>query len=146
MSPAPPRLRVLRPREASILAAFVDAVVAPVRPLPAVRDTDAVLALDATLTAAPAANRTALRCGLLALELAPLALGYGRRLRRLDAAERREALARLERGPLGPLVKGLRTLAHLGYYGDAGVLGLCGYDPAAVVARAATLRVTEARW
>jgi hypothetical protein len=144
--PTSPGLRVLRPREASILAAFVDAVVAPAPPLPAVRDTDAVLALDANLAAAPRVNRTALRYGLLALELVPLPLGFGRRLRRLGTEERRAALTRAERGPLGPLVQALRTLAHLGYYGDPAVLLRCGYDAGAVVARAAELRVREARW
>lgn len=139
-------LTVLRPREASIFAAFVDAVVAPTPPLPPVGATGAARALDANLAAAPAVNRLALRQALYALELAPLALGHRSRLRRLDPAARREVLARVEAGPLGPLVQALRTLAHLGYYGDDAVMRLCGYDADAVVARAAALRVTEARW
>ncbi|UTI63196.1 hypothetical protein NBH00_17740 [Paraconexibacter antarcticus] len=141
-----PPFTVLRPREASIFAAFVEAVVAPEPPLPPVRETGAALALDASLAAAPAANRLVLRQGLYALELAPLVLGHRARLRRLDPAARREVLARAEAGPLGPLVQALRTLAHLGYYGDDAVMRGCGYDAGAVVARGAHLRVTEARW
>lgn len=141
-----PGLAVLRPREASIFAAFCDAVVAPVPPLPAVRDTDAAFAFDTGLAAAPAANRAALRAALLALELAPLALGYSARLRRLDSAQRLTALDRIERGPLGDAVKGLRALAHLSYYGDPAVTRLLGYDPDAVVARATELRYLEHRW
>lgn len=137
---------VLRPREASIFAAFADAVLAPEPPLPPVHATATALTLDANLAAGPALNALALRRGLYALEVAPLVLGYGRRLRRLDPAARREVLARAEAGPLGPLVQALRTLAHLGYYGDAAVMRRCGYDPEAVVARAAHLRVTEGRW
>jgi hypothetical protein len=141
-----PQLHALHPREASIFAAIADAFVAPAPPLPPVRDTDTAFALDANLRAAPAANRAGLRAALLALELAPLALGYGRRLRRLDPVQRAAALERVERGPLAGLVKGLRTLAHLSYYGDPHVLRLLGYDADAVVARAAALRAAEGRW
>ncbi|WP_354701799.1 hypothetical protein DSM112329_02135 [Paraconexibacter sp. AEG42_29] len=140
------RLTVLRPREASILAALTDAFVAPAPPLPHVRDTDTAFAADANLQAAPQANRLLLRAGLLAIEVAPLALGFGARLRRLDPAARTAALDRLERGPAAPLLKGLRTLAHLSYYGDPAVMRLLGYDADAVVARAADLRARERRW
>ncbi len=139
-------LTVLKPREASIFAALVDTFVAPVPPLPPVHHTDAAFALDANLAAAPAPNRIALRAALLTLEIAPLALGRGRRLRRLDAAARTELLATLERGPLTGAVKGLRALAHLSYYGDPEVMLLLGYDADAVVARAAALREQELRW
>lgn len=141
-----PALQALSPREASIFAAITDAFVAPAPPLPAVRHTDSAFALDANLLAAPAANRTGLRAALLVLELAPLALGHRRRLRRLPAGERAAVLERLEQGPLAALVKGLRSLAHLSYYGDPHVLALLGYDADAVVARAAALRAAEARW
>ena len=40
----------------------------------------------------------------------------------------------------GPLLKVVRSLAHLHYYGDAGVMRILGYDPDAVVARAAEVR------
>ncbi|MCW2997791.1 MAG: hypothetical protein JWN65_1340 [Solirubrobacterales bacterium] len=139
-------LRVLRPREASIFAALVDIVVAPVAPLPPVHRTDAAYALDAHLAAAPRANRLGLRAALLALELAPLALGRGRRLRRLDRRQRTALLARLERGLLIGPVKGLRALAHLSYYGDPAVMQLLGYDADAVLARAAAVRAKEVRW
>ncbi len=139
-------LVVLAPREAAIFAAFADAVVAPVPPLPAVGATDAAFGLDANLAAAPRANRIGLRAALLALDLSPLALGHRRRFRALDRRQRTAVLARHERGPAAPLVKALRTLAHLCYYGDPGVLTLSGYDADAIVARAATLREREVRW
>jgi hypothetical protein len=127
-------------RELSIFACVTDVVVAPVAPLPAVRDTDAASAFARSLEAAPALNALGLRAVLLALELAPLALGFGARLRRLAPAERERALERLDRGLLAPLVKAMRSLVHLHYYGDLGVMRLLGYDPEAVVARAAAVR------
>jgi hypothetical protein len=139
-------LGVLRPREASIFAAFVDTVVAPSPPLPPVHATDAAFALDANLAAAPAANRLAVRAALLALELAPLALGRGHRLRRLSAEGRTSVLQTLEHGPLAGGVQGLRALAHLSYYGDPGVMRQFGYDADAIVARAGALREREVRW
>lgn len=140
-------LRAIAPREASIFACLCDAVVAPQPPLPAVRATDAVRAFDAGLVAAPRLNRLALRAGLLALEVAPLALGFGARLRRLTPARRAAALARLDRcAPVAPLLKALRAMAHLSYYGDLRVLNELGHDPEAIVARAAALRGLEGRW
>jgi hypothetical protein len=127
-------------RELSIFACVTDVVVAPVPPLPAVRDTDAAPAFARSLAAGPALNGLALRAALLALELAPLALGFGARLRRLPPADRERALARLDRGALAPLLKAIRSLAHLHYYGDLHVMRLLGYDPEAVVARAAQVR------
>lgn len=142
----PRTLSVVTPREASIFAALVDTVVAPVPPLPQVHDTDAVFAMDAGLAAAPAVNRFAVRAALHALELAPLACGRRHRLRGLTAGARADTLDRLERGPLAGAVKGLRALAHLNYYGDPDVMRLLGYDADAVVARAAGLREREGRW
>lgn len=133
-------LRAISPREASIFAALTDALVAPVPPLPPVRDTDAAFALDANLRAAPVVNRAAIRAILLTLELAPLAVGAGARLRRLDPAARTAAVERLGAGPLAPLLKAVTTLAHMTYYGDPTVLKLLGYDADAVVARAARAR------
>lgn len=144
MSPA--SLTVLSAREASIFACLVDAVVDPIDPLPAVRETDAVAAFDASLRAAPAVNRVALRAALLAIETLPR-LHAGARLRRLSPARRAEALAALDRDPrLGSLAKGLRALAHLHYYGDTGVMRIVGFDPDAVVARGAAVRAAEGRW
>jgi hypothetical protein len=140
-------LRAIGRREASIFACLCDVVVAPRPPLPAVRDTDAAPAFDASLARAPRLNRLALRAGLLALEVAPLALGFGARLRRLTPPERAAALARLEGwASVAPLFRALRGMAHLSYYGDLRVLNELGYDPAAIVARAAILRERERRW
>lgn len=139
------RLQALRPREASIFAAFTDSVVAPRPPFPPVCETDAAFALDENLHAAPAANRLGLRAALLALELAPLAIGQ-RRLRRLEPEARSAVLQRLEHGPLTGLMKALRSLAHLNYYGDPAVMRLMGYDADAVIGRAAALRQAERRW
>jgi hypothetical protein len=127
-------------RELSIFACLTDTMVAPVAPLPAVRETDAAPAFADSLEAGPRLNAFALRGALLLLELAPLALGCGGRLRRLEPAERERALAALDRGPLAPLLKAVRSLAHLHYYGDIEVMRLLGYDPDAVVARAAEAR------
>lgn len=139
-------LRVLSGREASIFACVTDTVVAPVAPLPPVARTDAVTAFDASLAAAPALHRVALRGLLLGLELAPLALGFGHRLRRLDPARRARAFARLDGGRAAPVLKALRGLAHLSYYGDLGVMRGLGYDPEAVVARGRAVRAAEGRW
>jgi hypothetical protein len=140
-------LRAIAPREASIFACLCDAVVAPLPPLPAVRATDAVAAFDASLARAPRLNRLALRAALLLLEVAPRALGFGSRMRRLTPPQRAAALARLDRcGPVAPMLKALRGMAHLSYYGDLRVLNELGYDPDAVVLRAAALRELERRW
>jgi hypothetical protein len=127
-------------RELSIFACLTDVVVAPVTPLPPVWRTDAALSFARSLESVPGLNRAGLRAALLLVEVAPLALGFGSRLRRLEPAERERALARLEAGPLAPLLKALRSLAHLHYYGDLEVMRLLGYDPEAVVARAAQVR------
>jgi Tfp pilus assembly protein FimV len=127
-------------RELSIFACLTDTVVAPVAPLPQVRDTDAAPAFARSLELVPALNALGLRAALLAVELAPLALGFGARLRRLAPADRERALDRIDRGPLAPLLKALRSMAHLHYYGDLGVMRLLGYDPEAVVARAELVR------
>jgi hypothetical protein len=127
-------------RELSIFACVTDVVVAPVAPLPPVHETDAAPAFARSLAAGPRLNALALRAALLLLELAPLALGFGARLRRLTPADRERALVRLDHGMLAPLLKAVRSLAHLHYYGDLGVMRLLGYDPEAVVARAAEIR------
>jgi hypothetical protein len=137
----------ITPREASMFAALCDAFVAPAGAMPAVRETDAVFAVNANLAVAPPLNRIGVRAALYAFELAPLLMGYGRRLRRLDADERSEVVGRLGRNAaLGPLVEGIRAIAHLCYYGDLEVLRSYGYDPQQVVDRAAALRVGENRW
>lgn len=133
-------------REANIFSCLVDTVVAPVEPLPAVAATDAVASFEDYLRLSPAGGRAALRAALLALELAPLLLGFGARLRRLDPARRTAFIARAESSAFSPLVVGLRGIAQLSYYGDADVMRLLGYDADARIARGRALRVAEGRW
>jgi hypothetical protein len=140
-------LRVLTPREASIFACVCDTVVAPEPVLPAVRDTDAVESFDRLLAASPRLNRAALRLLLYAAEVAPRAARM-KRLRRLAAEERAQAMARMEaaRSPharqLLDLVKGL---ACLSYYGDHAVLRRLGFDPDERIRRGRELRAREGR-
>jgi hypothetical protein len=111
-------------RERGAFVRVAEILVAPVPPLPAVRDTDAVAALEHSLAAGPRLNELALRAGLLFVD---------RRLRRVPPAA-------LERGAFKPLMKVMASLAHLHYYGDDRVMRLLGYDPDAVLARAAQVR------
>ena len=142
-----PALHAIGGREASMFACLTDAVVAPVPPRPPVCETDAAFAFDAQLAAAPALNRLGLRAALHVVELAPLLVGAGHRLRRLAPAERAAAIDRLDANPvMAPLLKVMRSLSHLTYYGDLRVMGLLGYDPGRVVARASALRAQEGRW
>lgn len=133
-------------READVFACVTDAVVAPGGGLPALRGTDAVAFLERYLDSSPRLNRLGLRAMLLALEVGPLALGFGARLRRLEPSARLAYLERLDRGRLAPLARVLEALAKLAYYGDEGVMGRLGYDPDAVVERGRRLRREEARW
>ena len=102
----------MTPRERDIFACFVDTVVAPAPPLPAVRDTDAVEGFERWLDAGPRANRIAIRALLLMLGTA--------RLRRRNATER---LAMLKKAPRD-LVEPMRAIAAMSYYGDERVSGL----------------------
>lgn len=137
----------ITPREASIFAAICDTLIAPGGILPAVRHTDAATALDEDLAAAPFLNRIGVRTALYVLEIAPRLMGYGARLRRLDAAKRQEVLHRLDDNALTtPLVEIVRVVSQMCYYGDLQVLRLLGYDPQVVVDRAASLRAKEGRW
>jgi hypothetical protein len=111
-------------RERSVFARVTDAIVAPVAPLPPVRATDAAVAFERSLAAAPKLNAYVLRAAFLLA----------------GAWLRRAPLERLERGALAPLLKAVRSLAHLHYYGDAGVMRVLGYDPDLVLARAAEVR------
>ena len=134
------------PREANIFACFVDAVVAPGDGLPELGRTDAVDFLGSLLDAAPAVNRIGVRAMLHALEVGPLLLGYGARLRRLPPERRLAFLDALERGPAAPALQAVEALAKLAYYGDAGVLRGLRYDPDVVVDRARERRLAEGRW
>jgi hypothetical protein len=141
-------LTAIGPREASIFTCLLDGFLAPEPPLPAVRDTDALASFDTWLARSPRANRIGLRVVLHLAELAPLALGAGRRLRRLPAARRRRWLASVEHAPLRPvreLVRAVKTLLLLCYYGDPAVMELLGYDAQARVSRGTQLRRAEGR-
>ena len=131
-------------REAAITACLVDAVAGD--PLPPRCATDAVAAFDRILAASPAPNRAALRALLWAVELAPLAGPWRRRLRRLSAGEREAFLDRLERGRLARPAQALLALVKLAYYGDGGVMARLGYDPEPLLARGRRLRAAEGRW
>jgi hypothetical protein len=131
----------MTPREASIFAAVVDAVVDPEPPLPRVAETDAVAAFERWLAAAPPLNRAALRASLYAVEVAPRIHGVGARLRALPRAARLRALQRW-----GGLSDALRSVAAGCYWGDAGALRAIGVAtrgpapvaPGGVAARAVT--------
>lgn len=103
--------------------------------LPAVAETDAIVAFDAWLSAVPRRNRAALRALLRAV---------GARLRRLPAAER---AAWLESGPgaLGGAARLLVRMAVHCYYGDPEVMRRLGYDAAAVARRGLAVRAAEGR-
>jgi hypothetical protein len=134
-------LTVITRREASIFACVCDTVVAPDGRLPAVAQTDAAFAFDRLLAASPRLNRIGLRVLFVTLELAPLIVGAGGRLRRLTLPQRVEVLARLERTAAGAgLIKAARGVAQLSYYGDDAVMRRLGYDADAVVARARKAR------
>jgi len=142
------RLTAIGPREASIFTRLAEAFVAPEQPLPAVHHTDALRTFDTWLARSPAFNRAGLRVLLHLLELAPLLLGGGRPLRRLDPERRRRSLSRAERLPLRApreLIRALKTLLLLCYYGDPAVMARLGYDAQANVRRGRALRHAEAR-
>ena len=141
-------LTVLSGREASIFACLTDTVVGPEPVLPPVRETDAVRFLDEWLTLMPRQNRAGMRALLFAAELSPIAAGFGRRLRRLDPAQRGEWLRGLERAPFTQvrlLTKLVVSAAQLAYYGNDRVLGQLGYDPEANLERGRRLRAAENR-
>ena len=133
-------------REANVFACLVDTVVAPGGSLPPLSRTDAIGYLDGMLDASPRLNRVGIRVALHALELGPLLLGYGARLRRLPADRRLAYLETIARSPAGITFLGLEVLAKLAYYGDDGVMRSLGYDPDAVVARGREVRLEEGRW
>jgi hypothetical protein len=141
-------LAALTPREASIFACFCDTVVAPEPVLPPVRDTDAVAFFDSWLSRSPRLNRAGLRAALYVAELSPWVLGFRRRMRRLDPAERGRALDALEHAPalqLRQLAKLLKGMAFLSYYGDDAIMRRLGYDPDERLRRARELRAREGR-
>ena len=142
------RLSVLTPREASIFACLVDTVAAPEPVLPPVSRTDAAFFFDRWMAASPRANAIGMRALLHMLELMPLALGHGARLRRLPVAERVRFVEKIEHSPnrhLRQIVKLMKGAAFLSYYGDDAVMRRIGYDADANVRRGRELRAKEGR-
>jgi hypothetical protein len=138
----------LAPREASIFACLVDTVAAPEPLLPPVARTDCAFAFDRWMAAGPALNSRGMRGLLLAIEVMPLAMGYGGRFRRLSIDDRARFIKAIERSSnkhLRQLVKLLKGAAFLSYYGDDGVMRQIGYDATANVDRGLALRATEGR-
>ena len=85
---------------------------------------------------------------LYVLELAPVALGFGHRMRRLPRERRTELLRRIERAPVvqvRQIATLLKSMAYLAYYGDDQVLRRCGYDAEANLRRGRELRAKEGR-
>src|SRR3954452_3087679 len=143
-----PGLSCLAPREASIFACLVDTVAAPEPLLPAVAQTDCAFAFDGWMAAGPALNARGMRALLLAIEVMPLVMGFGRRFRRLAADERTRFVKAIECSPnrhLRQLTKVLKSAAFLSYYGDDEVMRRCGYDASANVKRGRALRLREGR-
>ena len=73
------------------------------------------------MAAGPALNARGMRGRLLALEVMPLAMGYGKRFRRLPRAERTRFVHAVEHSSnrhVKQLVKALKGAAFLAYYGD----------------------------
>ena len=142
------RLSVLSAREASIFACLVDTVAAPAPALPPVAQTDAAFFFDRWMAASPRPNSIGMRGLLHVLELLPLALGYGARLRRLTVERRADYMARIERSSnqhLRQLTKLVKGAAFLSYYGDDEIMRRIGYDADANVARGRALRAAEGR-
>lgn len=138
----------IAPREASIFACLVDTVAAPEPLLPPVAQTDCAFAFDRWMAASPAINAYGMRAMLLAIEVLPLAMGYGARFRRLPVDERVRFVKAIERGSnkyLRQLTKAVKGTAFLCYYGDDAVMRRIGYDAAANVERARLLRLQDGR-
>lgn len=142
------RLRAISGREASIFACLVDAYCEPGERLPPVAETSAAHFLDDWLARAPTVNRLGFRGLLYLAEAGPLLLGFGSRLRRLDAGSRREYLRGMERSRLPGFrdaAKLIKVATSLGYYGDREVLQRIGYDREALLERSRELRRREGR-
>jgi hypothetical protein len=141
-------LHWLTPREASIFACMADTVVAPQPVLPPVSQTDAVAFYDRWMGRSPKLNRIGFRALLYVVEVAPLAMGFHARMRRLSPDERARYLDEIDRSPLQQLrqlAKLVKGFALLSYYGDDQVMRRVGYDPDANLRRGRELRTQEGR-
>ena len=144
----PNSLSTLSPREASIFACLVDTVAAPEPLLPPVSHTDAAFFFDRWMQASPRPNAIGMRVVLHVVELAPLALGFGKRFRRLAAADRVRYVKAIERNTspqLRQITKLVKGAAFLSYYGDPEIMRRLGYDADANLARGRALRAAEGR-
>jgi hypothetical protein len=139
-------MQALTPREANIFACLTDTVAAPGGALPPLAGTDAVRYMDDYVARSPRLNAAGLRALLYAAEVAPLAFGFGARLRRLDAAQRVRFLQRVAGSRAGRGMEALAALGKLAYYGDEDVMGLLGYDADGNLARGREVRRLEGRW
>jgi hypothetical protein len=138
----------LRPREAAVFASLTEAYCRPGPAFPPVATTDAVMFIDAFGARSRMLNRVGFRAILWAVELAPLARGYGATFTRLAADRQAQFVRALDRSRWQLLQVGfrlLKTLALMSYYGDPGVLRSIGYDAEANVARGHALRRAEGR-
>jgi hypothetical protein len=100
------------------------------------------------MAAGPALNARGMRGLLLALEVMPMAMGYGKRFRRLPRAERTRFVRAIEHSSnrhVKQLVKALKGAAFLAYYGDDAVMRQVGYDAQANLERARAVRLSEGR-
>jgi hypothetical protein len=135
-------------READIFVCFADTVVTPEPYLPPVTQTDAAQFLSTWLALAPRLNAAGLRAAITALDAGPLALGFRRRLRKLDKSQRAAYLQRLEKhrsASIRQAVKALKGIAFVCYYGDDALMKRLGYDADANLARGRALRAAEGR-
>ena len=141
-------LQTISPREASIFACLADTAIAPEPVLPPVHETDAAFFFDEWITRSPKLIANGLRLLLYAIEIAPVALGFGKRMRKLDVADRAEFLRRFEKAPviqIRQVAKLMKSAAFLAYYGDDRIMLRCGYDAEANLRRGRELRRTEGR-
>ena len=135
-------------RERDIFLCFTDTVVTPEPYLPPVTQTDAADFLGTWLDLAPRVNAAGLRAAIVALDAAPLVLGFRKRLRKLDRGQRAAYLQRLEqhKSPtIRQATKALKGIALVCYYGDDGLMKTLGYDADANLARGRALRAAEGR-
>jgi len=142
------KLRAISPREASIFACLTDTAVAPEPVLPPVRETDATVFFDEWMSLSPQLIARGVRSLLYAFEVAPLLLGFGHRLRRLDVDDRARFLKRVEKAPVvqvRQVAKLVKSFAFFAYYGDDRVMRRCGYDADANLRRGRELRAREGR-
>lgn len=144
----PSGLRVLKGREASMFASVADAIVCPNDGYPSIGETSAAYFFDDFLARSSPANRLALRSLVWLAELAPLVLGFRKRLRRLERAERERFVGYVDASS-NPLVMAgaglMKLMATMSYYGDDRLLAIIGHDPEALLERGRRLRAEEGR-